>query len=301
MISWIKTRQAGLLAFLIVLLLMPIGHALMVLNERVLHAGKYPGAFAIGALGAALLIWGIRSEAKPVRSTLAGLLAGVLVWTGWVEFSFVWIAEKLNVAPYMQDGEVATKPEYLVMLSSLGLLGVFLLLFTFIPTRCNYFAWFQKYLGLKPHLRKPSQANISRPMTLITFVETVVLIWAFYLVLLVVYDPAIAGDRHAATYAVALGSLAWSLYLIRRLLAIKAFDYAVRYAIPTVIIFWNFIEILGRWGFFKEVWVHPTEYMGVNLAILGVFVAFFLYTLLGKLGARRAPKLPNQPAVSGGT
>ena len=69
-----KEIQAGMLAFGIVLLLMPLGHALMVLNEQVLHGGRFTGALVIGGIGAALLAWGIRVPAKATKATLLGLI-----------------------------------------------------------------------------------------------------------------------------------------------------------------------------------------------------------------------------------
>ena len=59
---------------------------------------------------------------------------------------------------------------------------------------------------------------------------------------------------------------------------IKAFDHALRYAIPTVIIFWNFVDVAGRWNLFAEVWVdarrslagehHHHHHPGVDRGIL---------------------------------
>jgi hypothetical protein len=40
-----------------------------------------------------------------------------------------------------------------------------------------------------------------------------------------------------------------------------------------VIIFWNAVEILGRWGFFKEFWIEPSEYILEMILILVVFIA----------------------------
>lgn len=55
-----------------------------------------------------------------------------------------------------------------------------------------------------------------------------------------------------------------------------SFDYAIRYAVPTVVIFWNFIEIVGRWGLFKEIWVHPLEYLfEVSLFFISLAVLLF--------------------------
>ena len=39
----------------------------------------------------------IATAEKKGMATLLGLLSGILIWTGWIEFSFVWIAEKQNV------------------------------------------------------------------------------------------------------------------------------------------------------------------------------------------------------------
>jgi|GEM_PF-1875092 len=47
-----KSLKFGILSFLIVLLLMPIGHALMVLNEILMKDSKLLGAGIIGVLGA---------------------------------------------------------------------------------------------------------------------------------------------------------------------------------------------------------------------------------------------------------
>lgn len=274
----LNSLKTGILSFMIVLLLMPIGHTMMILNEKILGSYKLTGAFLIGVIGLILLIVGVINNYKASLATILGLLGGILVWTGWIEFSFVWIAEKLNISPLMENGEVVTKPEYLVMLSSIGLLLTFIVLFMFSRTKCTFFNWFQKVFKIKEHI-KFSEINF-KPLALTTFIEVIMIMWAFYIVLLVVYDNDIAGDRHPATYIVAGGSLIWSVYLIAKLIKINKFDYSIRYAIPTVIIFWNFVEILGRWDYFKEVWVHPMEHKIENAMIslaLICFVIFFFY------------------------
>ncbi|MFT6384913.1 MAG: hypothetical protein ACJAQR_001751 [Bacteroidia bacterium] len=254
---------------------MPIGHALMVLNEILLQDSKLVGAGIIGVLGTVLLIIGIRKNKNRAVASILGLLAGILIWTGWVEFSFVWIAEKLNVAPYMENGEVATKPEYLVMLSSIGLLGALALFYTFSRTHCTLIVWFQKTFRFKDQLVQ--KEFIEKPLAIVSFMETIIIIWAFYILLLLVYDPDLFGDKHPVTYIVAYGSLIWSALLIANLLKIQKFDYAIRYAIPTVVIFWNFIEVLGRWGWFKEIWVYPKEHW-IEIAVMTLaFIGFLIY------------------------
>lgn len=265
----------GIFSFITVLLFMPIGHALMVANEKILGEKMFIGAFVIGFAGVVSLIIGILKNEKGTASTLFGLLAGILVWTGWVEFSFVWIAKKLKVAPLIENGEIATKPEYLVMLSSAGLLLTLLLFFILRATSCNFFVFFQKITGIKNKLGLENKKT--RLYSVNTFIETVMLLWTFYILLLVVYDKDIAGDRHPVTFAVAFGSLVWSVYLFIKLIKITKFDYSVRYAVPTVIIFWNFVEIIGRWNIFKEIWLHPFEHWIENLIILILLFVFTAY------------------------
>jgi len=290
----LKTLKVGIFAFLIVLLLMPFGHALMVLNEHMLGNQKLVGAFVIGLLGFGLLIAGVVRNKKNTFATVLGLLGGILVWTGWIEFSFVWIAEKLNIPGLEENGVVVTNPEYLVMMSSLGLLLAFILFFLFTQTKCTFFNWFQSRFQLKNHVKWSETP--AKPLALITFIETVMILWTFYIVLLLVYDKDIAGDRHPATYVVAFGSLFWSIYLMLKLIRIKKFDYAIRYAIPTVIIFWNFIEVIGRWDFFREIWIHPMEYWFENLLILALLIGFIIYYLYeNKL--KENSKRVAQPAV----
>ena len=275
MLTKLTRYKKGLLSFLIVLLFMPIGHALMVLNENIFEHQKFIGAFVIGLLGVFSLAFGMRKDANKATATMLGLVAGILVWTGWVEFSFVWMAEKLHVAPLIENGEVATKPEYLVMMSSLGLLLAMLVYFGLSHTKCQFFNWFQKLAGIKPRIGQSDQGT--RPVAMTTFVETVMILWTFYIVLLLVYDQDIAGDKHPATYFVAFGSLFWSVYLFLNLVRISKLDYAIRYAIPTVIIFWNFVEVIGRWDLFKEIWVHPFEHWIENLMILVLLMGFSAY------------------------
>lgn len=137
----------------------------------------------------------------------------------------MWIAEKLDVYSLIENGEIATKPEYLVMMSSVGLLSTIIILYFFKQSSCTFFNWFQK-LG-KMELKKVKAED--KFWAGITFIETIVL--------LLVYDKEIAGDKHPLTFFVAFGSLFWSAFLFLKLIKLKKFDYAIRYAIPTVIIF----------------------------------------------------------------
>lgn len=276
--KYISDAKAGVFSFIIVLLFMPIGHSLMILNEKIFLGDKLLTAFGIGILGVCILILGLFQNKHTPFATLLGLLAAILVWTGWVEFSFVWIAEKLAISPLIENGEVTTKPEYLVMMSSLGILCSVLLFFMFNQTRCQFFVWFQRLFGMEKYIK--INPTLSKPVAMTTFIETIMILWTFYIVLLLLYDKDIIGDRHPITYIAAFATLTWSIYLFFKLISIKKFDYAIRYAVPTVIIFWNFIEIMGRWDLFKEIWVHPFEHWIENTLILSLLCIFLGYYLV---------------------
>jgi hypothetical protein len=133
--------------------------------------------------------------------------------------------------------------------------------------------------------------NRKRNFAAITAMETIYIIWAFYLLLLISYDKTFFGDRHLFTYLVFFGCLVWSFFLIARLIKFTRMSTAVRYAIPTVVIFWNSIEILGRWNFFKEIWIYPAQH---GLEMLLIFLAFSAVTILSLLTPRLKSRYANQ-------
>jgi hypothetical protein len=245
----------------------------MVLMEKIFGEQYiYQSAAFCGFLGAVFLFIGMRRTGE-VSATWLGFFAGTLLWTGWVEFAFVWSANVLGVPDLMDKhmpGEIATKAEYLVMMSSSGIL-----LATMAPlllnkeTKCNLFVWFQRNLRLRTG--KPSR-GYERNFAYITCLETIYVVWFCYLVLLAIYDESILGDRHPVTYGIFFVTTAWSLYLIRRLVQMWKVTTAVRYAIPTAIIAYSAYEIAGRWNLFTDIWVHPGEYWLELTLILGALV-----------------------------
>ncbi len=269
----------GMFAFLVVLFVQPLGHTIMILNEHLMGSEyQYHTAAAMGLVGAYLLWLGMKRQGE-VAATWLGFFAAILMWTGWIEFSFVAYANHLDVAPLIEGGEVVTKPEYLVMPSSLGVMLATLAYFMFNrETRCNFFRWIHRHLKLGTG--KPTR-GLKRNFASITALETIYLLWFFYILLLLLYDQAILGDRHPAVFAYLIVNTVWALYLMRRLMHFSRVATAIRYAIPTAIIAWTSVEILGRWGFFTEFWVEPSRYameMAAVTAAIAVFTAITIFT-----------------------
>ncbi len=273
-----KVGMTGVWAFLIVLFSMPLGHALMIACEHTFgENGIFTVAFFMGFAGLLLTLWGFLSKGD-TKQTLLGFLGGLLFWTGWIEFAFVYFARRYGVEPLIENGEVVTKPEYLIMPSSVGFWAMMMIGYLLNSrTGCNLFNWIQRHVLRTEQIR--SFTPVVRNVAVSTFMELNTVLWTCYLLLLFVYDNAFLGDRHPVAYVVAFASLVWALYLFTRLIRYKHIGPAIRYAIPTVIIFWNFVEILGRWGIFKEIWVHPFEYVLEMILMLSSFIVLigFLY------------------------
>lgn len=267
-----KIRPAGIAAFFIVLLCMPLGHAAMILMEHFLQeAALKCVAFLLGGVGIGIVVLGIFFRNDNL-ATLCGYIGGLLVWTGWIEFTYVFFARSLNVAPLVENGEVVTKPEYLLLMSSVGFWAVVSLFYILkLRSGCHFYLWIQKRLRINPDIdNQPPNGNKS----VTTFMETIMLLWSCYLLLMFAYDESLLGTNHPVTIFIAVGCLIWSLWLVVRLVRINALGRAIRYALPTVIIFWTFVEVMGRVGWLKEVWIEPMRYKSVMVSMLLALVLF---------------------------
>jgi hypothetical protein len=272
----------GLLVFFIVLAFQGLGHTIMIVMEDVWPGEHYiyESAFAMGLFGAVLLYLGMRSD-KEVKATWLGFWAGSFLWTGWVEFAFVWSGDFLQVPDLMDpnlSGEIATKAEYLVMMSSVGVLGATLVYFLMNPeTKCNMFLWLQRNAKLKTG--KPTKGH-KRNFAAITALETIYVIWFFYLVLLFLYNDDIAGDKSVAAYTFFFFNTIWAVYLFQRLMKFWRVTSAIRYGIPTAIIAWNSVELMGRWNLFESFWEKPQVYwLEMTLFTVAIIIAALLAVL----------------------
>lgn len=246
----------AIIAVIIVYFWQGMGHFVM---HQMQHAW-FPGhdlmaAFWIGVVGLVMVYVG-RNKSENA-ATLLGFGGGSLIWLSWIEFSFVWVARELDVAP-ANWGAKPTLPEYRVMLSSVGVMFATLVFFFFNrDTRCNAFMWLHRHLRM--NLGEKTSA-MSRNVASIVAMETIYVTWFFYIYLLMIYNPDILGTDHWATFASCILFGVWALYLIQRLWWFQRMAPALRYAIPTAIIAWNVNEILEKWGHLDEIWVKPAEY-----------------------------------------
>ncbi|HIZ87301.1 MAG TPA: hypothetical protein IAC03_03970 [Candidatus Coprenecus pullistercoris] len=283
-----KTRRhwgKTLVSFLVVLCAMPLGHALMILMEHFLPEQALHGcAFAIGAAGLGIVITGVFVKGD-TKQTILGLLGGLLFWTGWVEFLLQYYAARYGVQPEIVNGEVVTRPEYLIMPATFGFWMLIMTVYIFsVKTGCYFINWIQKRI-----FGKRKDEIVSRPLTrhtsITTFMELNMMMWACYLLLMFCYDPRFLGDHHPVTLLIGAGCLIGAVFMFIKQLKIASWGANIRMAIATVIVFWTPVEIMGRIDLFNEIWVAPLEHITEMLIILAAFVilaACLIYSALRK-------------------
>lgn len=266
-------------SFLFVLFMMPLGHALMIIMEHTMsESALHYSAFAMGAVGMIMVIIGVFVNGD-TRQTLWGLFGGLLFWTGWVEFLFMYFANRFGTQPQLDPvtGEIVTRPEYLIMPASFGFWMMIMILYIFSTKNgCNFINWWQsRILGNKKNI------VAARPMTrhasIVTFMELMMILWASYLLLMFCYDNEFLGDHHPVTLLVGTGCLIGSFFIFKKQLHLRSWGANIRMAIATVIVFWTPVEILGRMNLLQEIWIAPAQHKTEMTIILLAFVALAIY------------------------
>lgn len=280
MIQKKKNWWKSIASFLLVLCTMPLGHAMMIImGNTMTPAAVHCSAFCMGLAGLLLVIGGVFVKGN-TRQTVCGLIGGLLFWTGWVEFLFQYYATRWGTQPEMENGEVVTRPEYLILPASFGMWMMVMTLYIFSTKNgCNFINWWQRMI-----LRSHKNEIAARPMThhtsIVTFMELNMILWASYLLLMFCYDRNFLGDRHPITSIVAAGCLLGSIFIFRKQLKLSSWGANIRMAIATVIVFWVPVEVLGRLNFFHEFWVEPEKYATQIVSILVAFLVLMVYIMM---------------------
>lgn len=208
-----------------------------------------------------------------------GVLGGNAMWIAF-EYGLIYGAERMGIS-YACNGSY---PEYRMMEWTIGLLAIVCVYLLFQESvRCNFFVYLRKKLHLVRGAVATGKIDNYGPRTAFEFV---MITWFFYLVLIVGYDEAIFGVHGKFIYAVFVCSFAVSFYLAYKLLQYDKFGPNLRYAIPVVLIFWNDVEILAKWGMLEEPWVH------IDWPIMSAIIFGFCcssYLIFRDATARRDP------------
>ena len=264
----IRPPYLGLLIFATIILYKPIAHTLLVLQHYVFTGdSKYAVGLLVGLFGFWLVGKGLRRD--ELSATAMGYMGGALIWMGWFEHSFEFFGEALGVDPVMADGQVYLTPNLALMeATAVPFIAMMILFGANRETRCRLLMWFHRNLRTAPP--KPTQ-GYKRNYAWVTAWETIFVTWAFYIMIVMLYDPRLAGIDHPVTYIAFGAYLIWGTYLLLRLVKYNEPAAAIRYAIPTTNAFWITIEMASHWKWFPEIWVKPLQYPVSAVAFMAAF------------------------------
>ncbi len=316
---WLKTIGS----FLVILLLMPLGHALMILMEKNMNpTALHYGAFLMGFIGLVIVIWGVFVKGD-TKQTIFGLTGSMLFWTGWIEFLLAYYAQRFGAHPQITDGDIMTvthyvngvaqstemffngqlvegtaelkemgvlksRPEYLIMPGTFGIFMTIMVLYIFcIRNGCNFINWIQEHVfGEKK--QEIVTHSMTRHTSIVVFMEWQTMMWGCYLLCMFMYDERFLGDHHPVTLAVAIGCLVGSFFMFKRQLKMGTWGMNLRMALATVIVFWTFVEVFIRMGNLKEIWVEPEAH---KTEMWSIFITFILLAVFLFWQARRENRL----------
>lgn len=260
----------GLLAFFIAMMWKPLAHAISVLNHTLFPGmTHYASGAVLGGIGFVLVWVGFRKD--ELTATCLGFMGGSLIFMGLVEASFWMFAELMGVPPLVVEGRTVLSPNLVLMQASAV---CFFVLLIFLgadkDTKCRMFLWFHRNLGLRPNL---PTAGYRRQASRITALETIMISWFFYILIITALDPRVLGRDHPVTLALFWIMIAWGLWLLFfRLARYRAMAPAIRYAIPVAGIIWYGFEMAAQWQWYTEIWVRPVQWPVSNLIIGALFV-----------------------------
>jgi hypothetical protein len=249
--------MTGIKAFLTVLLVMPLGHALTVLALKLPPAGQYSVVIG-GVLAATLIMFGTRYMRSAAWETFAGMIAGVLLWASLVEIGVKLGAEASGIG------------EKRAMEFSLAIIVPLFLYLLFNPNaQCNFFISLRKGFRISRGNARPVSTDNWGARTAF---KMFTLIWMGHVSLFFAYDPEMFGIQGAFCKIFFVSCLLGGTYLFYRLIKAERMDFAFRYAIPTVVVIWSCIETLVKWRIFSEPWItlNPLFLTVVMLVFVGV-------------------------------
>jgi len=106
--------MTGVKAFLFVFFMMPVGHAMMILINKGGASAQVIAAIALTLAGIILIAWTRRLNSQ-VSQSAVGVIGGILLWTGAVEYGFLFAKYALAVKDLVVDGQTYTLGEYRIM------------------------------------------------------------------------------------------------------------------------------------------------------------------------------------------
>ena len=263
-----------------------IGHISMVLIEKYNPAIKFDFGWSCAIVGI-LVIYLTRFFKSDGWQSFFGILGGLGLWFAF-EYSLMYGGHRMGVT-YTFNGSY---PEYRLMKWTFF---AFIMVFTYLmyqeSVRCNFIYFLRRKLRLMRGVVATGKVDNYGPRTAF---EYIMITWAGYVLLMIAYDDQIFGPQSWFCYALFFVSFSVFFYLCYKLLGYDKFGANLRYAIPTVTVLWNDVEILAKWGMLKEPWVH------INWPIMSVIIVGFAvstYLIIKDLRRKKEAMIESKDVV----
>lgn len=257
-LHWLKS----IVSLGVFLVAMPLIHLVArVLKDNYDGTQLLAAGMAVGLVGFAMVVVGVFVKGD-TRQTLLGLIGGLLFWTGWVDFLFMYAAARWGTQAEIDPltGALLSRPEYLLLPATFGMWAMVMTLYVFCSRNaCNLINWVQSRL-LGSRKREIAARPMTRHTSIVTFMEIVMMLWTCYLLLMFCYDSQFLGREHPVTFAVGFGSLLSSFYVFRKQLHLPAWGANIRMATATLIVFWIAVESFTRTHIITKLIDNPAAY-----------------------------------------
>jgi len=139
----------AIVSIAVTLTAMPVTHIIArVLKNSCTGVEEFYAGLAMGGVGMLLVIIGVFVRGD-VKQTLCGLFGGMVYWMGAIDILFMYYAQRYGTQAQLDPmtGEIASRPEYLLLQATFGFWAMTMLLYLFCAANgCNFINWWQRLL-----------------------------------------------------------------------------------------------------------------------------------------------------------
>ncbi len=261
--------RVGLLALVATFAGQPLSRSVNRLLLDGLGEWAIVGFLLLGFAGVVMVAISLNSS--DMRASIAGFVAGLMIWRGFVDGPLRFFSDYFDVQP-IDFGGFPLGGRYALLMSTSTIMLALLLLYGLMnrETKCVFMRFMMRLIHWSPGMPTP---NVRRSVARIAAMETVFVQWAVFLLFLF-----LGGWLGNPFYLV---MLLWSAWLIFQLLRRRRAADTFRYAIPVSVVVWSLAEVGAFFGLYAEVWQAPADNplsMLLMLGIFGVCMALLLRT-----------------------
>lgn len=253
--------MTGIKAFFTFLFLIPIGHILTSIALKFSNTGQ-AAVILTGLCIAVAIMYITKYITSDAWETFCGLVAGVFLWASLFEMGF-----RLAVKSFNFDSTKATE------LTLILIVPLFLYLLFNENIRCTFFVHSRRILRLARQSK--DEIHVDR-WGARTAVKVFYVMWFGHVALYFAYDAIVFGEQGLFTKFFFAFCFFTGVYLIYRLLKTRETGFALRYAVPTVVIIWSCVETIQRWKKYPDPLAVVDPFLIASMAVALVLLVYVI-------------------------